>query len=334
MCTPDGFFDFSWEGKKGHILLGIWVGFLLLWAISNVFWNFPWFILFFVAFTAIHAISFGSLKYFYRAMKTLNEDLSGWKAFEKARYYYRKTNKTCINFIFPISFVLVFSVGGCMLYTNASPTPTFILFMIYFVIMVYFSMVIYLQYIRFFIYLYWVDQDSSSLRDLIQPSAPGRNPRVQWLQDMAGIACAMRYMFACVGSLYIGAFALFCFSPAYGASVTEPLFYFLWTLIFIFVVLVFLVVNYLNNRHMHKLRDRVKQAYVDELIVPENLSGDKKGGELNKLATLLRDVCITSVLNSSVFPVRDTSHDVASAGITLVQLIASFATLYEFVSHP
>lgn len=204
------------------------------------------------------------------------------------------------------------------------------MYMVYFVVMVYFSMVVYLQYIRFFYYLYLVAHDNIPLIKLIQPSTPGGKLRVDWLQELINIARAMRYMFASVGLLYIAAFALFCFSPAYGASVTAPIFYILWALIFVFVVLVFFVLNGLNGIHMRKIRDKVKDAYIDELILFDTLPSDEDEFGLNKFKVLLQQVCAMTILNSNDFPVRDTSNWVLSAWITAIQVIASLVTLYQF----
>lgn len=328
--APNVFFDFSWKSQKGYSLLKCWGAFLVLWFISNLFWEFPWFVPFFLAFAAIHAISFGTLKCFYQRMDRLNEDLAGQNIFIKAKYFYNHTCQTWVNVWFPLFFILSFGIGGCTLYTNVRPTPTFILYMVYFVIMVYFSMVVYLQYIRFFWYLHLAEQDRTSLSKLIQPSMPFGKLGVQWLQDLNDIACTMRYMFASVGFLYIAAFALFCFSPAYGASITAPIFYFLWTLIAIFVVFVFLVVNSLSSMYLRRLRDRVKQTYVDNLILIDEISNDKSNYELRQLGALFRQVCAATILNSNDFPVRSASNWVLSAGITAIQVIASVATLYQF----
>lgn len=328
--SPSTFFDFSWEGKKGRFLLKLWSAFLALWFISNLFWPFPWFGLFFAAFAAIHAISFGTLKYFYRRMQELNDDLVGRNVFVKARYFYRNTCQTSVNVWFPLFFILSFGIGGCVLYTNARLMLTFILFLLYFVVMVYFSMVIYLQYIRFFWYLRLAAHDNESLSELIRPGTLSGKLQVQWLQDINDIACVMRYMFASVGLLYIAAFALFCFSPAYGASVTAPVFYFLWTLIAIFVVFVFIVINFLNSTHLKRLRDRVKQAYVNELILLDESPKDESSHELCELVALFRQMCAATILNSNDFPVRNASDWVLSAGITAIQVVASVATLYQF----
>ena len=263
-------------------------------------------------------------------MLSLNDDLAGYEAFSKARYFYNKSRQSCVNIYFPLFFILIFGIGGCILYTNAQPTPTFILFMVYFVVMVYFSMVDYLQYIRFFCYLYLVAHDDIPLIKLIQPSIPGGKLRIHWLQELINIAHAMRYMFASVGLSYIGAFALFCFSPAYGASVTAPIFYILWALIVIFVVLVFLVVNGLNSIFLRKLQNRVKYAYIDELVLFDNLPSDEDEFGLNNLKMLLQQICAMTILNSNDFPVKNTSNWVLSAGITAVQVIASVITLYQF----
>lgn len=330
LCSPDIFFGFSWKSKKMYILLGCWVSFLVLWIISNQFWNFPWFAFFIITFLMIHTISFGTLKYFYSHMLNLNDDLAGCEAFTKARYFYNRSRQTCVNIYFPLFFILIFGIGGCVLYTNAQLTPTFIMYMVYFVVIVYFSMVVYLQYIRFFYYLYLVAHDNIPLIKLIQPSTPGGKLRVDWLQELINIARAMRYMFASVGLLYIAAFALFCFSPAYGASVTAPIFYILWALIFVFVVLVFFVLNGLNGIHMRKIRDNVKNAYIDELILFDTLPSDEDEFGLNKFKVLLQQICAMTILNSNDFPVRDTSNWVLSAWITAIQVIASLVTLYQF----
>lgn len=327
--SPHIFFDFSWTDKKGQFLLLGWGWFLAIWAISNQFWKFPWFWVFFAVFSLIQAISFGTLKYFYPHMRTLREDLAGWDIFTKANYFYMRTCKTCINIYFPLFFILAFGVGGCILYTKVWLTPTFILYMIYFSVMVYFSMVVYLQYVRFFLYLHLATQDNSLVK-LAQSNASSGKLRVQWLQDMNDIACAMRNMFASVGLLYIGAFALFCFSPAYGASFTAPIFYFLWILIAIFVVIVFLVVNSLNSVSLHKLRSKVKQAYVDELIFWGETPDGKDRSEVNQFMTLLRQICAATILSSNDFPVEDARDWVLSAGITTIQVVASVATLYQF----
>lgn len=330
LCTPDKFFNFSWADRKGKCLLVGWFIFLALWSVSNLLWEFPGFWLFFAAFVAIHVISFGTLKYFYTHMSDLNDDLSGYEIFTSAREFYRKSRSHWMNIVFPLIFILTFACGGCYLYTNARLIPTFILYMVYFVIMVYFSMVVYMQYMRFFWYLRAAAQDEQSMVKLIGPSLPGGKLRLKWLYDMTDIADRMRYMFALVGSLYSAAFALFCFSPAYGASVTAPIFYFLWVVIAIFVVLAFFVVNFWTNQYLRQLRDRVKQTYIDELLLPEAVPEDADERGPNKFMELLQQVCATTILNSNDFPVRGLPHWSHSVWITVIQVIASVATLCQF----
>lgn len=330
LCTPDTFFNFTWRDKKGVGLLGGWGTFLVLWIISNSFWKLPGFWLFFAAFVAIHAISFGTLKYFYEHMSTLNEDLAGYEVFAAARNFYYNYRQHGVNFVFPLIFVLTFAVGGCYLYTNVRLIPTFILYMIYFVAMVYFSMVVYLQYMRFFWYLRLAAKDDQSMATLIGPGLPGGGPRLKWLEDMTDIARHMRYMFASVGTLYCAAFALFCFSPAYGASITAPIFYILWAVIAVFVVLAFFIVNLWTSKYLRQLRDRVKQTYVDRLLLPESLLDDADGREGNKFTTLLWQVCATAILNSIDFPIRESPHWSHSVWVTVIQVVASAVTLYQF----
>ena len=328
--TPSKFFDFSWKSKKGILLLIFWIAFLALWFISNLFWKFPWFGLFCSAFVTIHAISFGTLKYFFQRMTILNENLAGCNFFIKARYFYRNTDTSSINIWFPLIFILLFGIGGCVLYTTARPTLTFILYMIYFVVMVYFSMIIYLQYIRFCWYIRLIAKDCASLSRQVYPVMPNNKLKVQWLQDLTDIACAMRYMFASVGMLYIAAFALFCFSPAFGASITAPIFYFLWAIITIFVVIIFIIVNNLNSFYLDKLRDKIKQTYVEELISFDNVSNNKENTELFDLTALFRQICAISILNSNDFPTKNAQNWILSAGITTIQVVASVATLFQF----
>lgn len=330
LYAPDTFFNFSWKGKKGQFLLGGWIGFLALWIVSNLYWRFPGFWLFFVAFVAIHAISFGTLKYFYKHMLELNDDLAGYEIFTSARNFYHKYRHHGVNIVFPLAFILTFACGGCYLYTNARLIPTFVLYMVYFVVMVYFSMVVYLQYMRFFWYLRMAAKDKQSMSILIGPGLPGGRLRLKWLKDMTDIAHHMRYMFASVGSLYSAAFALFCFSPAYGASITAPVFYFLWIVIAIFVVMAFFVVNFWTSKYLRQLRERVKQTYIDELFFAEALLDDVDDHGMNKFMVLLRQVCATTILNSNDFPIQEVPHWSHSVWVTVIQVIASAVTLYQF----
>lgn len=178
LLAPSTFFDFSWGSGKGRLLLCMWGGFLVIWVAAGLLWEFPCFPLFLIVFSSIFAMAFGTLKYFFKHMQDLNDDLAGYSVFLKARYFFKHSSRTCINILFPIAFALIFGIGGCTLYTKAQPTPTFILYMIYFVVMVYLSMVAYLQYIRFFWYLHLLTTDEGTLTELIQPVTPDDGDKI------------------------------------------------------------------------------------------------------------------------------------------------------------
>lgn len=331
LLSPSFFFKEKKTRKKTiAIMFGVLI-FMIAGIVFNFIWPFPNYVLFDVIFILILLISTFTLNYFYKNMELLCVEVTPYQPFERSNHFYLiKSESSVIYVIFPLFFILAFGIGGSIIYSSIMFTPTFIWCLIFFTVVVYFSMVAYIQYIRFAYYLHAATNNNISFNKIITPDKEELPPNLIWQVRITKISHVLRNMFFTVGALYIIAFSVFCFSKAYGVRIDGALFYALWAIIFVFIVLVFPLVTAKNIMNIRKIVAKTKTAYIHELIFEEKALSSPAIDFGDKLLSIIRNYCISIILNSSDYPIKGKLTAIYSAVAALINLGASVATILQY----
>ena len=307
------------------LAVALFTGFYL-----NTRWHFPNFTFYVIAFSLILAVTYISLSYFYPSMDTLHAEVTGFHPFDKSEYFYiEETTSSVFYVIFPLCFIVVFGVGGSMIYGSISFTPTFIWCLFYFTVVVYFSMLAYSQYIRFAVYLYKAAHNEQQFENMIIPDQRELPPKLSWLIHITKISQILNLMFFMVGGLYILAFAMFCFSPVYHVKIGAGLFYFLWIIIFVFIVLAFPIICYQKVNDIKRLVAKTKHCYIHEILL-ENQLQQSPINDIERLTIIMRNYCISVVLNTPNYPVSGKANAFFSTVGVIINFAASIATVLQY----
>ena len=296
----------------------------------NTRWHFPNFTFYVILFSLILAVTYVSLSYFYPSMNTLHAEVTGLHPFDKSEYFYiEETTSSIFYVIFPLCFIVAFGVGGSMIYGAISFTPTFIWCLLYFTVVVYFSMLAYSQYIRFAVYLYKAAHNEQQFENMIIPDQRELPPKLSWLIHITKISQILNLMFIMVGGLYILAFAMFCFSPVYHVKIGAGLFYALWIIIFVLIVLAFPVICYQKVDDIKRLVTKTKHCYIHEILL-ENQLQQSPINDIERLSIIMRNYCISIVLNTPSYPVSGKANTFFSAVGVIIYFAASIATVLQY----
>ena len=296
----------------------------------NARWHFPNFMFYVILFSLILAVTYGSLSYFYPSMNTLHAEVTGFQPFDKSEYFYiEETASSIFYIIFPLCFIVAFGVGGSIIYGAISFTPTFIWCLLYFTVVVYFSMLAYSQYIRFAVYLYKAAHNEQQFENMILPDHRELPPRLSWLIHITKISQVLNLMFFIVGGLYILAFAVFCFSPVYHVKIGAGLFYALWIIIFVLIVLAFPAICCQKVADIKRLVAKTKYCYIQEILL-ENQLQQSPINDIGRLSIIMRNYCISIVLNTPDYPVSGRVNALFSAVGVIINFAASIATVLQY----
>lgn len=303
--------------------------FFLCGNIFNFIWNFPYFYYFIILF---HIIGFGaywSEKIFIKKINNILADTSYQPPFQKAHVNFLLKNKHFINYLIPIVIVLVFGVGGCILYRNIQITPTLIWVLLVFSGVVYISIKGYLQYIYLLLFVLEVAISKEKYINLPEIMSAELPREINWKKRLNNLCWFYQSVFFTLGSFYIIAFALFCFTPEFGVISYKVIFHILWLIIFIAIVLIFPIVSSLEIFYNKKIERNLKSSYREywkkiKLPYETNEPLSKVIGEM------IRDRCL-----SFVFP-KDSKGLVHYfklsyvIGTAVFNLVVSIITILQF----
>ena len=132
-----------------------------------------------------------------------------------------------------------------------------------------------------------------------------------------------------VGGLYILAFAMFCFSPVYHVKIGAGLFYALWIIIFVLIVLAFPVICYQKVDDIKRLVAKTKHCYIHEILL-ENQLQQSPINDIERLSIIMRNYCISIVLNTPNYPVSGKANAFFSAVGVIINFAASIATVLQY----
>lgn len=329
---PDLYISYFQKDKIRVIVLCLfWMFFLAVGEIINLIWYFPYHYFFAVTFTIILSIAIYALKSISEKLNEVTTDLADQNRAVKANHMYLiHCRKNTINFIIPLCIVLVFGVGGCLMFGNIELTPALIWFLIYFCITVYFSIVIYLQYIYLAIYLFLLSSSNGIYRHTNKSVVEFIPAQVGWIKNLAKVSHSARNSFFTVGSLYIIAFGVFCFFPNTAADITSVAFYLLWGIIFFAIVIVFPLVSILEFIWIKNIVYSLKMSFINDLSIEQQLSNNSK--LVNSIKQLTRTISTIQIINSKDYPISSTWSTCYSFILTFFNFIASIATVLQYIS--
>lgn len=296
----------------------------------NVRWPFPDYYLFVLIFSGITAIVVLTLRYCYKNMRLLCVDVTSFRPFEKANYFYiSQTKSSIIYFLFPLFFVFSFGIGGVVLFSTIELTPTLVWSLTFFAFVVYLSMTAYLQYIRFALYLCLAANNNLLFENIMSIDKKDIPPKLPWLVKLTRVSHVFRNMFFLVGALYIIAFAGFCFWGSFGVNINAAFFYILWGIIFIFIVIVFPVVTIMNFINVKRIVAKTKESYINELVL-DDLQIPPDSSSEAKLFLMLRKYCVYVISNTPDYPIKGGLTITYSVLATILNLAASIVTILQY----
>ena len=142
-------------------------------------------------------------------------------------------------------------------------------------------------------------RDTSRYKHLTKASIHQIPAELDWLKKVAQLSHYYRTTFFTLGSLYIAAFSIFCFYPAFNVSLNHPFFYILWIIIFGAIVVTFPLVSYLEYTWIKQIVKRVKDSYIFDLVEEYHIEELNAKGELKVAAKMTEWVFAATIQNTS-----------------------------------
>ena len=320
----------TWIRKSQKPLtIGFSIAFLLTGPILNSSWKFPYFYCFVAIFLVIGFGAHFAEKKYVLLMNDILADVVAQPPFSIARTRYLKWAMHPINKIIPIGIILLFGVGGCSIYLELSFTPTFIWCLLVFGPVVFISIKAYLKYIYLAMFLFYTSSSTENYEGLPIITSTELPSEIDWRRRLGKLISIYQRAFFGLGSLYVTAFALFCFRPEFGVANNAPVFYLLWGVIFLAIVVTFPIISLLELHWFKKIEQHLKKSYLD-LWRKSKLPFEKSEPLSELLGELIRNKCL-----AFVFPVEKKGFaKVVKLGYTFIaaafNFVISVITILQF----
>lgn len=329
-CSPSRWQRLIWN-KKGitSVLCGVFI-FLCIGIVLNGIWVFNLFYLFLALFSIILIVALLAECKYTKSMDAIRALTNHMEGFQETNSFFTKQDLSKIFAIIPCLVVLVFGIGGGLIYGNIVFTPTLIWCLCFFAITVHISIIGYLQYIILFIYLKKIAYNSTPYINLLKSTTHFIPSEVDWLQQLAKISHMYRNIFFSLGSLYIFAFACFCFIPVFNVAIGHIIFFILWGIIFSAIVVLFPLVSILEFYWIKMIVKKVKQSYIKDLIKESSMFEDAMPKWINPSINMMKNVFASTINNSQSYPVPNKLGISYAVIVAVINLIASIATVIEF----
>lgn len=317
---------------KKIIFITICCLFIISGFVFNTLWEFPYFYILIPLIIIIGITAYFAEQHYKRVMDSVCSDVSTQPPFFSSRIQYYKQMSSKVNIFIPIAVVLLFGVGGCLLFGALEFNITFIWCITLFAIVVFISIQGYLQYLYLSGFLRNTAISNKlyiNLPILVDSSLP---KEIDWRLKLKKITIFYQVSFFGLGSLYIISFAMFCYLPGFLVNAQAIIFYVLWAVIFLAIVIAFPIVAILEMYWQRKITNNLKNSYNElwrnEPIIPMD----------NKMMSLivnemLRDRCLAFAFPGDkrggkyylrvLFSFASAIFNFAAAIITLVQFYNS-----------
>lgn len=215
---------------------------------------------------------------------------------EKARVSLYKNLYSNRNYILPICVVMIFSLGGCMLYSSLKITPTFIWCMSLFIPTVYFSICGYLYFVYLEYYIYQIAHSKKRYKHLPMIKSISLPPEIDWFSKIKKLALIYQISFFSVGSLFICAFAAFCHIDAFAVSQKSIICILLWTIIIFAIVIAFPLMVKIENKNIDKIQINI-QTYYFMLSKKEKIPSEVENSFNGLFLDFIRNQIIKHIVN-------------------------------------
>lgn len=316
--------------KKRIKILGLISTTILFFSIyCNFKYPFPHFWYFIITFECIGTGAFFSVFYFRKTVDKILGLTANEPPCEKARILIQKCQILKINQIAPILVVVIFGMGGCIMFSKLQVTPTFLCCMIIFVSVVYISILGYLKYIYLCVFIYKIAFSSKKYKHLPKMQSAKIPPNINWYKKLENLLYIYQSAFFLLGLLYIIAFGKFCFSPEFGVVVNSFIFIFLWLIIFIAIVLTFPIVVFLEINWMKKIEDNMVDFYFLE-SKKDILFFEQKYKFSELFADVLRRNIIENIMDKKDNKVKNIIFKSYSSAMTVINFMVSIITIIQF----
>lgn len=296
-----------------------------------IFPIFIYFYIFLYIFSIIGIIAWSAIYYLTKNFSNITASIVNQNAAKSANaFYYKYTFSNPIYVVSPCLVVIIFGYGGCSMFGALSVNPLFVWIMALFSSVVYISIVGYLQYIFLAIYIFKLassKHEFSKLPHSIHECIPADS---EWIQNLTKISHIYRNAFFTIGSLYIIAFAAFCYLPDFKAN-RQSLFYsVLWGIIIIAIVLMFPIVSILEYIWIKRIVEKVKKTYISDLKAEVELL--KKQKVSMKYEVFLENIYAFKIKESRNYPITSIWSVGYSVVLSLFNLLTAIVTVSEDVS--
>ena len=275
---PSDFID-SVKGKEDIKIAPLSYGivYLLLGALLNTLWHFPWFWEFTICFVFIGSLGAWAIYYFSIKMASIIGGLSNQPPAINAKHVYSNHFYNSSTYIIvPLVTIVIFGVGGCSMFGAITFTPTLIWVLCLFFIVVYISMVGYISYIALASYICNLAHGKGEYKQLPKEEVGYIPAKIDWLQTLTKLSHAYRAIFFTLGNAFIIAFGSFCWLPGFNANTASPVFYLLWLIIFFAIVVVFPVVSIMEYKWIKQIVSQLKRSFISDLNSENNIAENLK----------------------------------------------------------
>lgn len=310
--------------KRGHAIhiLAVTLLYISAGIVFQCFAPFPHFFLFTALFFFIGGVSVLSER---RYCKEMRELVLGTEMPSAARYFMVTTGTSSVLFFLaPFITLLLFGIGGCLMFGALKLTATFVWMLLLFAVVVYISIVGYLQYIFLAIYIAKLSKHEERYDTRNKQEAGYVPADGEWIRRLTKLTHDYRSAFFTLGAAYIVAFGGFCYLPAMCADTNSFLFYALWLVIFVAIVIAFPVVSFLEWVWIKKIVEKQKKAYVSDLKKEFKILS---AADSSALPGLVKSIRVRQILDSKDYPVRSLWSTGYAAVLSAANLFAAIVTI-------
>ena len=227
--------------------------------------------------------------------------------------------------IAPIATLLVFGIGGCLMFGAIELTPTFIWVMLLFSVVVAISIVGYSQYICLAVYIAKLSHCAGRYKGLVKRSTNYIPAGIPWIQELTKLSHIYRATFFTIGCTYILAFSGFCFWPDMEAKTNSICFYILWGIIFVAIVLTFPIISTLEHKWIKQIIQQLKESYIYDLQREQKLL---KESQPEQLISVIVSISARQILDSKDYPLRSVWGVGYAMAITIINFVATITTIF------
>lgn len=305
---------------------GFTIIFVLIGIVLNLEKSFPLFYLFASLFLLVGIVCLFAERHYCNEIKKIHAVLLLQKCSVKANCFLTNTGTQSIAFAFiPILTVLVFGIGGCLIFGAIELTYTLIWVLLLFSIVVFVSIVGYVQYIFLAVYICKLSYPKGRYTKLEKKAANYIPANIHWIQRLTKLVHCYQTVFFSIGCIYILAFAFFCYFPSMETQRGSCWFYILWAIIFFAIVVIFPLISLLEHKWIKKIVQKLKESYIYDL---ERESELLKKVNITPLMPMLVSVSARQIWNSKDYPLHAPWKKGYTISISIINFVATITTIF------